>query len=54
MDWKHTAEELYAHYNNTPNTHIAKRFQALALLRRGTPIRQVALIVGVAQMSIHK
>ncbi len=28
VDWKHTAEELYAHYNNTPNTQIARRFQA--------------------------
>jgi transposase len=54
VDWKHTAEELYAHDNNTPNTQIARRFQALALLRRGTPTRQVALIVGVSRMSIHK
>jgi len=54
VDWKHTVEELYAYYNNTPNTQIARRFQALALLRRGTPTRQVALIVGVSRMSIHK
>jgi transposase len=33
---------------------IAKRLQALALLRRGTPTRQVARIVGVSRMSIHK
>jgi transposase len=54
VDWKHTAEELYAHDNNTPNTQIARRFQTLALLRRGTPTRQVARIVGVSRMSIHK
>ena len=33
---------------------IAKRLQALALLRRGTPTRQVVRIVGVSRMSIHK
>ena len=54
VDWKHTAEELYAHYNRTPNTQIARRFQALTRLRRGTLTRQVALIVGVSRMSIHK
>ena len=54
VDWKHTAEELYARYKQERNTHIAKRLQALFLLRRGTPTRQVALIVGVSRMSIHK
>jgi hypothetical protein len=33
VDWKHTAEELYAHYKQERNTHIAKRLQALALLQ---------------------
>jgi hypothetical protein len=33
VDWKHTADELYARYKNEPNTQIARRFQALALLR---------------------
>ena len=54
VDEKHTAEELYARYKQERNTHIAKRLQALFLLRCGTPIRQVALIVGVSRMSIHK
>jgi hypothetical protein len=54
VDWKHTAEELYARYKQERNIHIAKRLQALFLLRRGTPTRQVALIVGVSRMSIHK
>ena len=54
VDWKHTAEELHARYKQERNTHIAKRLQALFLLRRGTPTRQVALIVGVSRMSIHK
>jgi hypothetical protein len=54
VDWKHTAEELYARYKQERNLHIAKRLQALFLLRRGTPTRQVALIVGVSRMSIHK
>jgi len=48
VDWKHTAEELYAHYNNTPNTQIARRFQALALLRRGRTLKETAAIVGVS------
>ena len=54
VDEKHTAEELYARYKHERNLHIAKRLQALFLLRRGTPTRQVALIVGVSRMSIHK
>ena len=54
VDWKHTAEELYARYKQERNLHIAKRLQALFLLRRGTPTRQVARIVGVSRMSIHK
>ena len=39
VDWKHTAEELYARDKHERNLHIAKRLQALVLLRRGTPIR---------------
>jgi len=39
VDWKHTAEELYARDKHERNRHIAKRLQALVLLRRGTPIR---------------
>jgi len=54
VDEKHTAEELYARYKHERNLHIAKRLQALFLLRRGTPTRQVALIVGVSRVSIHK
>jgi len=54
VDWKHTAEELHASYKQERNIHIAKRLQALFLLRRGIPTRQVALIVGVSRMSIHK
>ena len=54
VDWKHTAEELYARNKHERNLHIAKRLQALTRLRRGTLTRQVALIVGVSRMSIHK
>jgi transposase len=54
VDEKHTAEKLYARDKHERNLHIAKRLQALALLRRGTPTRQVARIVGVSRMSIHK
>jgi len=54
VDEKHTAEALHAHYKQERNLHIAKRFQALCLLRRGIPTRQVARIVGVSRMSIHK
>jgi transposase len=54
VDEKHTAKELYARDKHERNRHIAKRLQALVLLRRGTPTRQVARIVGVSRMSIHK
>jgi transposase len=54
VDEKHTAEALHAHYKQERNLHIAKRFQALCLLSRGIPTRQVARIVGVSRMSIHK
>jgi hypothetical protein len=54
VDWKHTAEELYARNKHERNRHIAKRLQALTRLRRGTLTRQVARIVGVSRMSIHK
>jgi hypothetical protein len=54
VDWKRTADELHARYRQERNVHIAKRLQALTLLRRGTAIRQVAHIVGVSRMSIHK
>lgn len=53
VDWKHTAEQLYTRYQQERDIHIAKRLQALMLLRRGTPIRQVASIVGVSRMSLH-
>ena len=53
VDWKHTAEELYAHYNNTPNTQIARRFQALALLRRGRTLKETAEIVGVSMRTVQ-
>jgi len=39
VDEKHTAEKLYARDKHERNLHIAKRLQALVLLRRGTPIR---------------
>jgi len=54
VDEKHIAEALHARYKQERNLHIAKRLQALRLLRRGTPTRQVARIVGVSRMSIHK
>jgi transposase len=54
VDEKHTDEELYTRYKHEHNLHIAKRLQALTRLRRGTPTRQVARIVGVSRMSIHK
>ena len=54
VDWKHTAEELYAHSNHTPNTQIARRFQALALLRRGRTLKETAAIVGVSIRTVQK
>jgi len=54
VDEKHTAEELYAHDNNTPNTQIARRFQALALLQRGRTLKETAAIVGVSTRTVQK
>ena len=54
VDWKHTAEELYAHSNHTPNTQIARRFQALALLQRGRTLKETAAIVGVSMRTVQK
>ncbi len=54
VDWKHTAEELYAHYNNTPNTQIAQRFQALALLQRGRTPKETVAIVGECIRTIQQ
>jgi hypothetical protein len=54
VDEKHTAEELYAYYNNTPNPQIARRFQALALLQRGRTLKETAAIVGVSIRAVQK
>jgi hypothetical protein len=54
VDWKHTADELYARYKHEPNTHIARRFQALALLRRGKTLKETAAIVGVCLRAVQK
>ena len=54
VDEKHTAEELYAHDNNTPNPQIARRFQALALLRRGRTLKETAAIIGVSIRAVQK
>jgi transposase len=54
VDEKHTAEELYAYDNNTPNTQIARRFQALALLQRGRTLKETAAIVGVSIRAVQK
>jgi transposase len=54
VDWKHTAEELYAHDNNTPDTQIARCFQALALLQRGRTLKETAEIVGVSTRTVQK
>jgi len=54
VDWKHTADELYARYQQQPNTHIARRFQALALLRRGKTLKETAAIVGVCLRAVQK
>ena len=54
VNWKHTAEELYAHSNNTPNTQIARRFQALAPLQRDKTLKDTATSVGVSIRTVHK
>jgi transposase len=52
--WAHTAEELLARYRAERDGRLARRWQALWLLRQGRPMQQVAATVGVAYRTIQE
>jgi hypothetical protein len=48
--WKHPAEVFYRLYKQERDARIAKRWQALWMLRRGELLKQVKEVVGVAHV----
>ena len=51
--WKHMAEEFYRLYKAEGDVHVAKRWQALWLLRQGERLVRVREIVGVTNKPIQ-
>ncbi len=54
IEWHETAEELLARYRAERNVHLARRLQALYLLRQGKRIPETAAVVGVSTRSVEK
>jgi transposase len=54
VEQKRPADELYARYKSERDSHIAQRFQALALPRRGKTLKETAEIVGVCLRTVQK
>jgi transposase len=52
--WQHTAEDLLARYQAERDGRLARRWQALWLLRRGVALREVAASVGVAYRTVQE
>jgi hypothetical protein len=48
--WKHLAEVFYQLYEQEGDARIAKRWQALWVLRRGERLKRVREIVGLAHV----
>jgi hypothetical protein len=48
ITWKYPTEVFYQLYKQEVDAQIAKRWQALEMLRRGKRLKQVQEIVGVA------
>jgi len=46
--WKHPAEVFYQLHKQEVDARIAKRWQALWMLRRGERLKRVKEVVGVA------
>jgi hypothetical protein len=46
--WRHGAEELRGRYRSERDRQLARRWQALWLLREGRALAEVAALVGVA------
>ncbi len=54
LEWHETAEELLARYRAERNVHLARRLQALYLVRQGRRVGETAAVVGVSTRSVEK
>ena len=52
--WKHTEEELYELYRREKDADLARRWQALWLLRRGERLIRVKAVLGVMHTTIQR
>ena len=52
--WKHPAEVFYQLYKQEVDARIAKRWQALWMLRRGERLKRVKEMVGVAHVTVQR
>jgi transposase len=52
--WKHPAEVFYQLYKQEVDARIAKRWQALWMLRGGERLKRVKEVVGVAHVRIER
>ncbi len=52
--WKHTEEELYDLYRQEKDVDLARRWQALWLLRRGERLIRVKAVLGVMHTTIQR
>ena len=52
--WKHPAEGFYQLYKQEVDARIAKRWQALWMLRQGERLKRVKELGGVAHVAIQR
>lgn len=52
--WRHGAEELRGRYRSERDRQLARRWQALWLLREGRALAEVAALVGVAYRTVQE
>jgi hypothetical protein len=52
--WKHPAETFHKLYREEKEAEIARRWQALWLLRQGERLKRVKAIVGVSHKSVQQ
>jgi transposase len=52
--WRHGAEELRGRYRSERDPQLARRWQALWLLREGRALAEVAALVGVAYRTVQE
>jgi transposase len=54
VEWRHSAEELRGRYRAERDPQLARRWQALWLLRQGRSLGEVAPLVGVAYRTVQE